>query len=60
MRLSWTVVSIALTLGAAVCYAAFVLYGAWIDGQRQKVREKGGRPVTDEHGDVKDSGEPRE
>jgi hypothetical protein len=56
LRLSWTVVSIALTLGAAVCFGAFVLYGAWIDGRRQKVREHGGHPVTDEHGDVKDEG----
>lgn len=60
MRLSWTVVSIALTAGAAVCFAAFVLYGAWIDGRRQKVRDDGGHPVTDEHGDVKDGGEPRQ
>lgn len=50
-----TAVVIALVLGAVVCFGAFVLYGAWIDGKRQDVRDKGGHPTTNEHGDVKDT-----
>ena len=50
MNLTW--VSVALVVGAAVCYAAFVLYGAWIDGRRQAVREKGLHPVTEPTGEV--------
>lgn len=52
LRLSTTVVAIALTLGAAVCFGLFLLYGAWIDGRRQDVRNRGGHPVTDEDGRV--------
>jgi hypothetical protein len=51
-KLSMNVLMIALALGAVVCFGAFVLYGAWIDGRRQKVREKGLHPVTTEQGDV--------
>lgn len=57
MRLSWTVVSIALAIGAAVCFVGFMLFAGRIDGEREKVRERGGHPVTDGHGDVKDAAE---
>lgn len=51
-KLGMSALMIALTLGAVVCFGAFVLYGAWIDGKRQKVREKGLHPTTTEQGDV--------
>lgn len=51
-KLSMNALLLALTLGAVVCFAAFVLYGAWIDGKRQDVREKGLHPTTTEQGDV--------
>ena len=51
-KLSMNLVIFALTLGAVVCFAASVLYGAWIDGKRQKVRDKGLHPVTTESADV--------
>ena len=50
MNFTW--VSVALVVGAVACYAAFVLYGAWIDGRRQAVREKGLHPVTEATGEV--------
>ena len=50
--LSLTWVSIFLAVGAGVCYVAFVLYGTWIDGRRQAVREKGLHPVTEPSGEV--------
>ena len=50
--MSLNAVSLALVVGAMVCYGAFVLYGAWIDGRRQAVREKGLRPVTGADGQV--------
>lgn len=50
--MSYTTVSIVLTVVAALCYAAFVLYGACIDGRRQAVRDKGLHPVTDIPGEV--------
>jgi hypothetical protein len=46
-----------LVAAAALLYGAVVLYGAWIDGRRQKVRERGGHPVTDARGDVRDEDE---
>jgi len=55
MRLSTTALAILLIAGAAVCYGAFVLYGAWIDGKRQDVRKRGGHPVTEENGHVHDA-----
>ena len=55
MRLSMTAVSLGLVLGAVVCYVAFVLYGAWIDGKREDVRRSGGHPTTGERGDVRDA-----
>ena len=50
--LSLTFVSIALVVGGAACYVAFVLYGAKIDGDREEVRKKGKHPVTDSDGEV--------
>ena len=47
-----TWLSVALVVGAVVCYAVFVLYGAWIDGRRQAVRDKGLHPVTEPTGEV--------
>ena len=51
-HLSMNALVVALTVGAAVCFGAFVLYGAWIDGRRQKVREQGKHPVTEPDGSV--------
>ena len=51
-HLSMNALVIALTAGAAVCFGAFVLYGAWIDGRRQKVRDEGKHPVTAADGTV--------
>ncbi len=50
--MSLTFVSIALVVGAVVCYLAFVLYGAKIDGDRQDVRSEGLHPVTESDGEV--------
>ncbi len=50
--MSLTVVSIALVVGAVVCYVAFMLYGAKIDGDRQEVREEGKHPTTESDGAV--------
>jgi len=49
---SLTFVSIALVVGAGVCYLAFVLYGAKMDGDREEVRKKGRHPVTETDGEV--------
>lgn len=46
-------VAIALTVLAAIGFGAFVLVGAWIDGRRQAVRDKGLHPVTTPEGQVK-------
>jgi hypothetical protein len=51
-RFSTTALGIILVVVAALMYGAFVLYGAWIDGKRQKLRDKGKHPVTDSHGRV--------
>ena len=37
---------------AIVGYGAFIFLGAWIDGRRQAVREKGLHPVTEPDGRV--------
>ncbi len=50
--MSFTTVGIVLTVVAAFFYGAFVLYGAWIDGRRQKIRDRGMRPVTESTGEV--------
>ena len=50
--MSYTTVAIVLAVVAAIFYGGFVLYGAWIDGRRQAVREKGLHPVTEPNGKV--------
>ena len=52
-RLSTTAVGIVLAVVALGFYGLIVLYGAWIDGRRQKVRDKGKHPVTESTGEVK-------
>ena len=47
-----TKLAIVLALTAALFYASFVLYGAWIDGRRQKVRDQGLHPTTEGSGEV--------
>ena len=47
-----TIFGIALTVTVVAAYAAFVLLGAWIDGRRQAVRERGQHPVTTSAGNV--------
>jgi hypothetical protein len=49
---STTVVGIVLAVVALGFYGLIVLYGAWIDGRRQKVRDKGKHPVTTGEGRV--------
>jgi len=49
---SSTVIGIVLAVVALLFYAAVVLYGAWVDGRRQKIREKGKHPVTTADGRV--------
>jgi len=55
-RMSTTVVGIVLVVVALGFYGLIVLYGAWIDGKRQKVRdglrEGGKHPVTEGSGEV--------
>ena len=50
--MSYTTLSIALAAMAALFYGAFVLYGAWVDGRRQAVRDKGLHPTTEPSGQV--------
>ena len=40
-HISTTVVGIVLVVVALGFYGLIVLYGAWIDGKRQRVRNKG-------------------
>lgn len=49
-HLSSKAIAIVLAVVAGLFYAASVLYGAWIDGRRQKIRNKGKHPVTDATG----------
>jgi hypothetical protein len=51
-KLGVNALMIALTVGAALCYGAFLLYGMWIDGRRQQVRNAGKHPVTESTGEV--------
>jgi hypothetical protein len=51
-RMSTTVVGIVLVVVALGFYGLIVLYGAWIDGKRQQVRDKGKHPVTEPTGEV--------
>ena len=41
-----TIFGIAITVVVIAAYGAFVLLGAWIDGRRQAVRDRGQHPVT--------------
>lgn len=41
-----------ITVVAIVAYGAFIFLGAWIDGRRQAVRDKGLHPVTTSDGNV--------
>ena len=52
-HMSTTVVGIVLAVVALGFYGLIVLYGAWIDGRRQRVRDKGKHPVTTSKGEVK-------
>jgi len=52
-HLSTTVVGIVLVVVALAFYGLIVLYGAWIDGKRQRVRDKGKHPVTEASGEVR-------
>jgi len=51
-RFSTTVVGIVLVVVALGFYGLVVLYGAWIDGRRQRIRNKGKHPVTEGTGEV--------
>lgn len=50
--MTYTTVGVILAAVAAIFYGAFVLYGAWIDGRRQSIRDRGQHPVTEETGAV--------
>ena len=50
--MSYITLSIALAAMAALFYAGFVLYGAWVDGRRQAVRKEGLHPTTEPSGQV--------
>lgn len=52
-HLSTTVVGIVLVVVALGFYGSIVLYGARIDGKRQRIRKKGKHPVTSSDGKVK-------
>ena len=43
---------VVITVVAIVAYGAFIFLGAWIDGRRQAVRDKGLHPVTNSEGNV--------
>ena len=47
-----TTFTIVVTVLAIACFGAFVLLGAWIDGRRQKVLDRGQHPVTTPAGHV--------
>ena len=47
-----TTFGIAITVLAVAVFGDFVLVGAWIDGRRQAVRNKGMHPVTTPGGNV--------
>ena len=51
-RFSTTVVGIVLVVVALGFYGLVVLYGGWIDGSRQRIRNKGKHPVTEGSGEV--------
>ncbi len=47
-----TTLGIVATILAVILFGAFVLFGAWIDGRRQKILEKGLHPVTTSGGNI--------
>ena len=47
-----TTFAILATVIAVALFGAFVLLGAWIDGRRQAMRNRGLHPVTTPSGDV--------
>lgn len=47
-----TAFAIVITVLAIACFGAFVLLGAWIDGRRQRVLNRGQHPVTTPAGHV--------
>lgn len=51
-HLSTTAIAIVLAIVAVLFFAIVVLYGAWIDGRRQKIRKRGQHPVTESTGEV--------
>ena len=44
--------TISITVVAALLLASFVLLGAWIDGRRQKLLNRGEHPFTTPTGEV--------
>ena len=52
VSMSYTTIAIILTLVAVLFYGAFVLYGTWIDGRRQALRDQGLHPRTGDNGQV--------
>jgi hypothetical protein len=52
-HMSTTIVGIVLLVVALGFYGLIVLYGAWIDGKRQRVRKQGKHPVTTTDGNVR-------
>jgi hypothetical protein len=53
VKMSYTTIAIILTVVAVLFYGVFVLYGTWIDGRRQALRDKGLHPETDDLGHVR-------
>ena len=47
-----TVFGIVIGVVIMIGYAGFVLFGAWIDGRRQALQERGKHPVTTPTGKV--------
>lgn len=47
-----TTFAIVVTVVAVAVFGAFILVGAWIDGRRQAVRNRGLHPVTTPGGTV--------
>ena len=47
-----TNLGILITILSAFFFTAVVLFGAWIDGRRQKLLEAGKHPITTPSGDV--------
>lgn len=52
VSMSYTTVAVILTAVAVLFYLVFVLYGTWIDGRRQRLRDRSLHPETDAFGHV--------